>query len=86
MNINLVYVHIGKILPESFLDNIYQTLLTNDNIKIYILIDDLLIDYLKNEIKLLNTDFLLKNEFNIEFIINSLIVNNLQRICKIIFN
>ena len=34
MNINLVYVHIGKILPESFLDNIYQTLLTNDNIKI----------------------------------------------------
>ena len=79
MNINLVYVHIGKILPESFLDNIYQTLLTNDNIKIYILIDDLLIDYLKNEIKLLNTDFLLKNEFNIEFIRNSLIVNNLQK-------
>ena len=54
MNVNLVYVHIGNVLPDGFIDNIYQTLLTNSHITIYILIDDLLIHNVKNKINLRN--------------------------------
>ena len=54
--LNLVYVHIGKQLPECFIDNIYQTLLTNySQLKIYILLDDELIDKVKKDIQSLNT-------------------------------
>lgn len=48
--LNLAYVHIGKTLPECFLDNIYQMLLLNySQIKVYILLDDDLIEDVKKK-------------------------------------
>lgn len=75
--INLAYVHIGKTLPECFLDNIYQMLLLNySQIKVYILLDDDLIDDVKKKISLLN-DVYFKGETSLclqfEFIRNSFI-------------
>ena len=39
----LVYVHIGKALPQYIYDSLYQTLLVSPNCKIYVIIDDVLI-------------------------------------------
>ena len=78
-NLNLIYVHIGNILPEGFIDNIYQTLLLNSSdINIYILLNDELITYVQNQIKQLNTVYFKNVQFNIQYIRNSLIENHLQ--------
>lgn len=79
--LNLIYVHIGLNLPECFLDNLYQTILINrDKIKIYILLDDSLIPFVKEMISKLNTNYI-KNP-NIElpfvFIRNSLLESHLN--------
>ena len=75
--LNLAYVHIGKTLPECFLDNIYQMLLLNySQIKVYILLDDDLIEDVKKNVLLLN-DIYFNGEtplsLQFEFIRNSLI-------------
>lgn len=44
MSLSLIYIHIGKTLPIYIYDSIYQTLLINSNLKIFILIDDLLLE------------------------------------------
>lgn len=75
--LNLVLVHIGKTLPESFLDNIYQCLLTNyTNLKIYMVIDDDLILDLKNNVNNLNKIYFKNREFfdfHFEYIPGSII-------------
>ena len=75
--LNLVYVHIGKELPECFIDNIYQSLLINYcNFKVYILVDDDLIDDVKNRIKCLNNVYFTHDiplEIHFEFIKISLL-------------
>jgi len=40
---NLVYIHIGKKLPEYIYDSVYQSLIVNKNVCIYVLIDDTLL-------------------------------------------
>lgn len=40
---NLIYIHIGKILPNYIYDSIYQSLLLSTNTKIYVILDDTLI-------------------------------------------
>lgn len=56
--LNLIYVHIGTTLPECFLDNIYQTILTNNKIKIYVLLDDSLIPSVRKSISQLNKSYI----------------------------
>jgi hypothetical protein len=78
-NINLIYVHIGNELPECFIDNIYQTLLINTNqITIYILLNDILINNVKEKISKLNTIYFKNPQFNIIYVRNSLIETYLQ--------
>ena len=82
--LNLVYVHIGKVLPECFLDTIYQSILTNYNkVKIYILVDDELINDLKDSVLKLNKIYLKSDtEINFDlqftFIKNSLLERHLH--------
>ena len=80
--LNLVYVHIGKQLPECFIDNIYQTLLTNySQLKIYILLDDELIDKVKKDIQSLNTVYFNNDiplELHFVYVKNSLLKNYLD--------
>lgn len=80
--LNLVYVHIGKELPECFIDNIYQTLLTNHcQIKIYILLDDHLIDDIKESINCLNNVYFthdVPTQLHFEFVKTSLLQNYLD--------
>jgi hypothetical protein len=77
--LNLIYVHIGNELPECFLDNIYQTLLTNSNkITIFILLNDNLIDTFKEKVQKLNTVYFKIPQFNIIYVRNSLIETYLQ--------
>ena len=74
--LNLVYVHIGKELPECFLDNIYQSILTNYNkVKIYLLVDDELINDLKESVSKLNTVYL-KSDTEINFDLQFTFVKN----------
>ena len=79
MNVNLVYVHIGNVLPDGFIDNIYQTLLTNSHITIYILIDDLLIHNVKNKINELNDVYLKQHLCHFIYIKNSIIEEYLNK-------
>jgi hypothetical protein len=51
---SLIYVHIGKHLPEYLYDSVYQSLLINPDIKIYILLDNTLVDRVRNKIKCFN--------------------------------
>ena len=80
--LNLVYVHIGGELPECFMDNIYQTLLMNySQLKIYILLDDNLIDKVKDDIGLLNTIYFnddIPLELHFVFVKNSLLKSHLD--------
>jgi hypothetical protein len=81
-SLNLVYVHIGKELPECFLDNIYQMLLLNySQLKVYILLDDELIEDVKHRVLSLNTVYFKDNKpigNQIQFIRNSLIERALE--------
>jgi hypothetical protein len=80
--LNLVYVHIGGELPECFMDNIYQTLLMNySQLKIYILLDDDLVDKVKDDIGLLNNIYFNDNiplELHFVFVKNSLLKSHLD--------
>lgn len=80
---SLIYVHIGKELPECFLDNIYQTILTNyKQIKIYILLNDELIAKTRESVNKLNTCYFNDDGSSLDlqfvYIKNSVIENHLQ--------
>ena len=51
---NLIQIHIGKKLPDYIYDSIYQTLLINTNVTIYVLIDESLINEFNEKIALFN--------------------------------
>lgn len=66
----LVYVHIGNNLPDYIYDTIYQTLLINNNSsKIYLLLEDTLIENVKKNISKFN----LNNYTNKHFYFENLI-------------
>lgn len=77
---NLVYVHIGTQLPECFLDNIYQTVLLNNNVKIYLLLDDTLIESVQCSISKLNTSYIKNPNIQLQFVFvrNSLLESHLN--------
>lgn len=79
--INLIYVHIGSILPECFLDNIYQTILLNNNrVRIYILLDDHCIEEVKESIFKLNVSYIKSPNLDFQFVFvrNTLLENYLK--------
>lgn len=82
MALNLVYVHIGKELPECFLDNLYQMSLVNySKLKVYILLDDSLISGVKQQtLKFNHIYFKNAREFDMQFVFvrNSLIEKHLD--------
>lgn len=67
---NLIYIHIGKVLPNGLYDSVYQSLLVSQNCKIYIILDSLLIDECKEHISKFNINLYTKNSLNIYLNIN----------------
>lgn len=51
---NLIQIHIGKELPDYIYDSLYQSLLVNSNVTIYVLIDGTLINEFNENIALFN--------------------------------
>lgn len=51
---NLIQIHIGKELPDYIYDSLYQSLLVNTKITIYVLIDQTLINEFNEKISLFN--------------------------------
>ena len=67
---SLVYIHIGTNLPEYIYDSLYQTLLISEyKTKIYIIIDDSLIETFNNEISKFNHHIYFKSEYLFQNII-----------------
>jgi hypothetical protein len=61
---NLVYIHIGKPIPDYLYDNLYQTILLHEyKIKIYIILDDSEIPTFHEEVSKFNYNLYCKNEF-----------------------
>lgn len=58
---NLILIHIGKTLPEYIYDCVYQALLVNREICIYVLLDDTLIESFKHIIEKFNLDLYRSN-------------------------
>lgn len=72
-------IHIGKELPDYFLDCVYQYLLINHNSsKLYIIIDDTLIESLKNDISKFNLDIYSNDKFYFENLVNILPISLLH--------
>jgi hypothetical protein len=63
---NLVYIHIGKILPEYIYDSIYQSLLISSTTKIYILLNDENISEFYEKISQFNINIYMKNKILFE--------------------
>ena len=51
---NLIQIHIGKELPDYMYDSLYQSLLVNTNVTIYVLIDEILINDFNKKIAMFN--------------------------------
>jgi hypothetical protein len=51
---HLVYIHIGKVLPEYLYDSLYQTLLVSPNTKSFVLLDNSLIHSFRKVIESFN--------------------------------
>ena len=58
---NLILIHIGKTLPEYIYDCVYQALLVNREVCIYVLLDDTLISEFKTTISKFNLDLYRSN-------------------------
>ena len=63
---SLIYIHIGKILPEYIYDSIYQSLLISSTTKIYILLDDENISQFYEKISQFNINSYTRNNFSFE--------------------
>jgi len=63
---NLVYIHIGDNLPNYIFDSIYQSLLLNQDTKIYVILQDELIESFQNVISEFNINTYLKKSIHIE--------------------
>jgi len=62
---NLIYIHIGKTLPQYIYDSIYQTILVSPNTKIYVILDDSLIPSFRGNISMFNLNMYLQTPINI---------------------
>ena len=62
---NLIYIHIGENLPSYIFDSIYQTLLVSPNTKIYVILNDSLINQFRNTISTFNLNLYLNKPMNI---------------------
>jgi len=60
----LIYIHIGKTLPEYIYDSIYQSILVSNDTKIYVLLDDMLITSFNDNILRFNNNIYRKNNMN----------------------
>lgn len=79
--ISCALVHIGKNLPEYFFDCIYQSLLINHtSSKLYIIVDDSLVDIVKNKISKFNLDYYFNNKFYFTNLIEVISINLLNEI------
>lgn len=64
--ISLVYIHIGTPLPKYIYDSLYQTLLISEyKTKIYVIIEDSLIESFNNEISKFNYNIYVKSDYNV---------------------
>jgi hypothetical protein len=62
--ISLVYIHIGTNLPKYIYDSLYQTLLISEyKTKIYVIIEDSLVDKFNNEILKFNYNMYFKSDY-----------------------
>jgi hypothetical protein len=64
MTTTLIYIHIGKTLPEYIYDSIYQTVLVSNDTKIYVLLDDTLITSFNETVNMFNNNIYMKNQVN----------------------
>lgn len=81
--ISCVLVHIGKSLPDYFFDCIYQTLLINHTSnKLYLIIDETLIEHTKNKIKNFNLNYYFNTNFYFTNLIEIIPINLLNNILK----
>lgn len=72
IQLNLVYVHIGKNIPDYIYHSLYQTLLINGHeCKIYIILNDDRIEELWDTIDNFNFDLYFKSKFHYKSIINT---------------
>ena len=63
-SVSLVYIHIGIPLPTFLYDSLYQTLLINEyKTKLYVVIDDSLVNEFKTQISKFNHNLYTKSEF-----------------------
>jgi hypothetical protein len=58
----LVYCHIGTSYPEYIFENIYQSLLFNDNCQIYVIINKIFINQFREKIQKMNISIHSKNQ------------------------
>lgn len=61
---SLVYIHIGKNLPDYIYDSIYQTILISNDTTVYVLLDDSTIDSFNQKILKFNNKVYTKNKTN----------------------
>lgn len=79
MAVSVVFIHIGKQLPDYIYDSIYQSLLINCNsCKHYVIIDDTLIKEFIRKCQLFNLDILTKNNVHSTSIIQPIPISILQ--------
>lgn len=78
---NLVYIHIGTTLPKYIFDSIYQTIIINGvSCKIYILLNDLLINDTIKDLENLNLDIYFDKFYTTN--INIIPLSILEKNCK----
>jgi hypothetical protein len=77
---SLVYIHIGTDLPDTIYDSIYQTLLLNNyNTKIYVILDDSVVDQFKKNVDNFCFDIYVKTPFFYNNILNIIPISILDR-------
>lgn len=62
---SLIYIHIGEHLPSHIFDSIYQSLLISPNTKIYVILNDSLINQFRNTISTFNLNLYLNKPINV---------------------
>ena len=74
MNImNLVYIHIGKPIPDCLYDSLYQSIILHEyKVKIYIILDDEEISTFYENVSKFNCDIYFKNDFYYKTIIEAI--------------
>lgn len=75
---HIVYVHIGKKIPDYIFDSIYQTLFICPETKIYVILDESLIEYFRNMIYKLNVNYFVKQPITLNLYVECIPIQILQ--------